>query len=167
MRRFVFAIGAVLAFSVLANPVDAQLKFGVHGAMVSGLDDAIDNALGLNGTFGLGGRLGVELPLLPIGVYGMGTYFFPSGDVNYYTASLMGKLGLPLPIVSPYLLGGYQRRSTSIGGISDSANGAFIGLGVQLTKIFLEGSVEFNEENPTLPDINNNPIVFKGGFLIG
>jgi hypothetical protein len=168
MRRFVFAIGAVLVFAVLANPVDAQLKFGVHAAMVSGFDTAIDDALGLNGKFGAGGRLGIELPALPIGVYAMGTYYFPSGtDVSYYTASLMAKLGLPLPIISPYLLGGYQRRATSVGDLDDTQNGAFVGLGVAFSKLFLEGSMEFNEEVPSLPDLDTDPIVFKAGFLIG
>ena len=168
MRRLVFVLGAALVLAVSAKPVDAQLKFAPHVAMVSGFADALDNTLGLNGEFGVGARLGLELPVFPIGVYAMGTYFFPAdAEVSYYTASVMGKLGVPIPIISPYLLGGLQRSATSLGGLENVENGVFVGLGVQISRLFLEGSMEFIEDDPSLPDFDNDPIVFKAGFIIG
>jgi hypothetical protein len=45
-----------------------------------------------------------------------------------------------------------------------------IGVGVQLNlavSVFLEGSFEFNDEVTGFPDFDNNPIVIKGGVLLG
>lgn len=164
MRRFVFALGAMLALAATAAPVDAQLKFGGHVAMISGLDEASN----LDGSFGAGARVGAELPLLPVGAYVSATYYLPDGDdTSYWTGSLFAKAGLPLPIVSPYLLGGFQRRAASVGDLSESDSGLFVGLGVQIKQLFLEGTLEFNEDDPAFPDLDNDPIVFKGGFIIG
>lgn len=169
MRRFVFALSAVFALAVMAVPAEAQLRFGGHVAMISGLEDvsaSIQNPL--DGAFGVGGRVGAELPAMPIGAYGSVTYYFPDGDdFSYWTGSVFGKLGLPLPIVSPYALVGIQRRAASAGDISDSENGFFAGIGVGLGALFLEGTFEFNEEDPSAPDLDNDPIVFKGGIIIG
>jgi len=167
MRRFAFAFSAVLALAILAVPADAQLKFGGQVALITGLDDiATDVENPFNGTFGVGGRVGFEPPLSPIGVYGSVTYYFPSdSDVNYWTGSIFGKLGLPLPVVSPYAVVGLQRRATSVGSLDESDNGFFAGVGVSLSSLFIEGTMEFNDED--VPDVNNSPIVLKGGFMIG
>lgn len=163
MRRFVFAMSAVLALAVMAVPADAQLKFGAHVAMISGLAEANQ----LQGEFGFGARAGLELPALPVGVYGSATYFMPDcDDCTYWTGSLFAKAGLPLP-VSPYLLGGVQRRAAEVGGLENAENGFFVGVGVGLGALFLEGAVEFNEDDPMFPNIDNDPIVFKAGFTLG
>lgn len=164
MRRFAFAMSAVLALAVMANPADAQIKLGAHVAMISGISDVQE----LDGILGFGARAGIQAPALPIGVFASATYFNPDcDDCGYWTGSLFGKLGLPLPIVSPYLLGGVQRRATSAGDLSAADNGIFVGLGVQLQKLFIEGAMEFNEDDPSVPDFDNDPIVFKAGILIG
>lgn len=164
MRRFAFAMSAVLAFAVMANPVDAQLKFGAHVAMISGLADVS----ALDGTLGFGVRAGLQAPALPIGVFASATYFNPDcDDCGYWTGSLFGKVGLPLPMISPYALGGVQRRAASVGDLESSENGIFIGLGVQLQKLFIEAAMEFNEDDPAVPDFDNDPLVFKAGILIG
>ena len=36
MRRIMFGLGLVLALGVAANPVDAQLRFGVHADYIAG-----------------------------------------------------------------------------------------------------------------------------------
>ncbi len=163
MRGWV--VGAWVAVCVLVGtePVRAQLSVGPQVAMISGLDEAS----GLNGDFGLGVRVGLEPPGMPVGAFLSGTYFFPSDEeLSYYTLSLGGKLGIPLQLVYPYLVAGVQRRSRSVGGISDAENGAFLGLGVQIVKVFVEGSVEFNRDDPGVPDFDNDPIVFRVGFSI-
>ncbi len=165
MRRFAFAMSAVLALAVLANPVDAQLlKVGGHVAMISGLEEASS----LQGEFGFGARAGVQLPGAPIGAFVSATYFMPDCDeCTYWTGSAFGKVGLPLPVVAPYLLGGIQRRASAVGDLEAAENGFFVGVGASLGAIFLEGTMEFNEDDPAVPDFDNDPIVFKGGFLIG
>ena len=167
MRRFAFALSAVLALAIMAVPAEAQLNFGGHVALITGLDDiATDVENPLNSTFGVGGRVGFEPPLSPIGVYGSVTYYFPSeGDVNYWTGSIFGKLGLPLPVVSPYAVVGLQRRASSVGSLDSAENDFFAGVGVSLSSLFIEGTMEFNDE--AISNVNNSPIVLKGGFMIG
>ena len=164
MRRFAFAFSAVFALAIMAVPVEAQLKLGPQVAMISSLDEASD----LDGSFGVGGRIGAEVPALPIGAYGSLTYYFPDGcDCSYWTGSVFGKLGLPLPVIAPYALLGIQRRASKVGNLSDSENGFFAGVGVGLGALFLEATFEFKEEDPSLPDFDNEPLVFKGGVIIG
>ena len=167
MRRFGFALSAVSALAIMAVPADAQLRFGGHAAMITGLDEiATDVKNPLDGTFGLGGRVGFEPPLIPVGVYGSVTNFFADGtELNYWTGSVFGKLGLPLPILQPYALLGIRRRASSASGLSESDSGFFAGIGVQLSSIFIEGAMDFIDEE--IPDVNNSPIVLKGGFIIG
>ena len=164
MRRFSFALSSVFALAIMALPAEAQLKLGPQVAMISSLDEASD----LDGSLGVGGRVGAEVPALPIGAYGSLTYYFPDGcDCSYWTGSIFGKLGLPLAVVAPYALLGIQRRASSVGNLSDSENGFFAGVGVGLGALFLEATFEFNEDAPSTPDLDNEPLVFKGGVIIG
>ncbi|MDX1647161.1 MAG: hypothetical protein R3304_08445 [Longimicrobiales bacterium] len=166
MRRFMFALSAVLAMAVLAAPVDAQLKFGAQAGLVTGLEEAS----ALDGTFGLGGRVLVDPPLLPVGGFVSATYFFPDNDVSYWTATAAAQLRLPLPMVKPYALAGWQLRGTSFNDQSNTENGPVAGIGVQLDlaiSAFLEATFEFNEDDPAFPDVDNDPFVIKGGILFG
>ncbi|MDC0160163.1 hypothetical protein OAJ07_01810 [Gemmatimonadales bacterium] len=164
MRGVVFALNALSVIAILTVPVEAQLRVGGNVATVSGFDRASD----LNGTFGVGGRLGIELPVFPVGLYGSITHYFPDGaEVRYWTASVFGKLGLPIPVVSLYGISGIQRRARTLSGVTDSGNGFFVGLGLEVGALFLEGAAGFNADNPALSDLDNDPLTFKGGFIIG
>jgi hypothetical protein len=86
------------------------------------------------------------------------------------TYSLAAQLRLPLPMVSPYAIGGWQWRRAGFEGDSDTGDGPMIGIGVQLDlglALFLEGSMEFNDLPDGVPDFDNDPIVIKGGILLG
>lgn len=169
MRRLLLALTVAVASVALAQPATAQLpiKYGIQGAMST----SVDEATGLDGTFGLGARVALQPPILPIGVVGQGVYYFPDGDGNYMTYSLAAQLRLPLPLVSPYAIGGWQWRRSSGGGSSNTENGAMVGVGVQLNlgvSLFLEGTMEFNDVPTGLPDsFDASPIVIKGGVLLG
>ena len=164
MRRFGFALSAVFALAIMAVPADAQLKFGGHAAMISSVDEASSPRRIVRRRWSSGCRV----PALPIGAYGSVTYYFPDGDdLSYWTGSVFGKLGLPLPIVSPYALVGIQRRAASVGDVSESDNGFFAGVGVGFSSLFIEATFEFVEDDPAFPDFDNDPLVFKGGFIIG
>ncbi len=174
MRRLLLTLAVAVAGVTLARPAQAQLplKYGVQGAIQTGLEDVANLPSGspdLNGTFGLGARVALQPPLLPIGVVAQGVYYFPSGDLNYMTYSLAGQLRLPLPLISPYAIGGWQWRRSSGGGYSNTENGAMVGLGVQLNlgvALFLEGSMEFNDK-PSGSNLDVNPFVIKGGVMLG
>jgi hypothetical protein len=166
MRRLLLTLSVAAALVAVAHPAAAQLKFGGQAAMMTGLDEATS----LNGTFGIGPRVAFAPPLFPLGVIGQGVYYFPEGDGSYLTYSLAAQLRLPLPMISPYAIGGWQWRRSSGGGDSSTETGPMIGVGVELNlgvNLFLEGSLEFNDEVPSAPDFDVNPIVIKGGVLLG
>jgi hypothetical protein len=113
----------------------------------------------------------LDPPLFPLGVIGSATYYFPDiDDLTYWTATAAAQLRLPLPVVKPYVLAGWQLRRTGFMDESGNENGPMVGAGVQLDfalSLFLEGTMEFNDEITEAPDFDNNPIVIKGGILFG
>jgi opacity protein-like surface antigen len=179
MRRIMFGLGLVLALGVAANPVDAQLRFGVHADYIAGgfgdLTSEFDD-LDLSSDFGLGGRLGFSLPALPIGFNGDLTYYFPdcgaAGDCSYWTAQIGAQAGLPLVVVKPYVLGGWQWQSFDLdvaGFEADTKSHAFVGLGVELNVLaglFIEGQWEFVDGFAD-QDFDVTPFVIKAGILFG
>jgi len=178
MRRLLFVLGAVMAFVAVASPASAQIKFGVHGDYIAGgfgdLADVAGGDFDFGGDFGVGGRLGFSPPALPIAVYGDLTYFFPScgdsGDCSYWTAGIGGQLGLPLPAIRPYVLGGWQWQSFGLDGLDSTTNNhPFFGVGVELSMLaglFVEGQWEFNDSFDT-DAISVTPFVLKAGFGFG
>jgi hypothetical protein len=174
MRRSLLTLSAVFVLAVLANPVNAQFKIGAQGALISSIDQvaaSLDQAR-QNGTLGAGGRIMLDPPLFPLALVGSAIYYFPdcTGDCSYYTASIAANLRLPMPVISPYVLGGWQIRRRTENGVSTDESGPMVGVGLQLNfglSLFLEGTMEFNSDNVTLPTLDNDPIVIKGGILIG
>jgi opacity protein-like surface antigen len=173
MRRLILTASVAVACATMAQPVDAQFQFGVQGAYMTGLEE-IQAGGDLNGTMGVGGRVQFSppIPTLSIGVVGQGVYYFPDCggvDCKYMTYGIGAKLGLALPMVSPYVIGGWQWRKSEVGTFSGTENGATAGVGVALGMIpvFVEATMEFNEEDPLDPDFDVNPLVIQAGVLIG
>jgi hypothetical protein len=176
MRRVLLTLGAALVLAVFVNPVDAQLKFGAHGAVITGLDEVLVGGTDINaisGTFGLGGRVMLDPPLFPVALVGSGTYYFTDDAVgSFKTLTVAAQLRIPLPIVKPYATGGWQIRSAEG---ADSESGPVIGAGVQLDlglSLFLEGTFEMSDEIPTTVTglttaVDTNRIVIKGGLMFG
>ena len=174
MRGMLLTLSTVFGLVALAAPVDAQIKFGAQGAVMTSLDDLstiLPGAPKLSGTSGVGARAALQPLLLPIGVVAQGVYYFPDADdYDYMTYSLAAQLRMSTPLISPYALGGWQWRRTSTGGTSNTEAGAIVGVGVQLNfgvSLFLEASYEFNEDLIGVPDFDTDPIVIKGGFMFG
>ena len=174
MRRMLLTLSTVFALVALAAPADAQFKFGAQGAVITGVDDQstiLPGAPDLNGVFGVGARLAVQPPLSPLGLVGQGVYYFPDADdYGYMTYSIAAQLRMSTPVISPYVLGGWQWRRTSTGGTSATESGAMVGVGVQLNfglALFLEGIFEFHDEVTSTPEFDNSPFVIKGGIIFG
>ncbi len=175
MRRVLLTLSAALVLAVFVNPVDAQLKFGAHGAVITGVDDLIvsgTNVNEINGTFGLGGRVMLDPPLFPIALVGSYTKYFPEGDGSLWSGTVAAQLRLPLPIVKPYVTGGYQIRPKDEA--DESQNGFMVGAGLQLDlglSLFLEGSFEMSDEIPAITGVSEafdpSRIVIKGGVMFG
>ena len=179
MRRLLLTASLALAGAALAQPVDAQFTFGAQGAYMTGLEDlsGVSGASDLNGTMGIGARVQFSppIPMLSLALVGQGVYYFPDcggGDCSYQTYGIGAKLGLGLPVISPYAIGGWQWRRSG-NGTTDTENGLTAGLGVSLNlpaapfDIFLEGTMEFNDEIPTQPDFDVNPLVIQVGVMLG
>jgi opacity protein-like surface antigen len=180
MRRILLGLGLALAMGVVANPVDAQFKLGVHGDYIAGgfgdLEGVSDGDFDLSGDFGIGGRVAFGFPALPIGVNGDLTYYFPdcgdSGDCSYWTAQIGAQAGLPLVLIKPYILGGWQWQSFDLdveGFEGDTKNHPFVGLGVEfnvLAGLFVEGQWEFTDKFPDT-DFDVTPFVIKAGIMFG
>jgi hypothetical protein len=99
----------------------------------------LDDATDLNGTFGVGPRVEFSPPI-------------------------------PTPMISPYVIGGWQWRRVSAEGFDAvTEDGATVGVGVGLgmVPVFVEVSMEFNEEDPAFPDVDNDPVVIQAGVLVG
>ena len=133
----------IVLIGVLVAPVSAraQLFGGVTGAWAASFD----------GSVGVGGMLGYDLPILPVDIFGEGTWFFPDCDgCDLKGLSLGVNVRLPLLLVRPYLTGGMTWRdlkdpdAVSIDTVSES--GGFAGAGVDLAvaslRLFLEGRYE-------------------------
>lgn len=171
MRRLMTASLALVGLAI-AQPVDAQLglQFGPQVAYMTGLEDlsGTPGAVDFNGTFGAGARViaSPTLPMLSIAIVGQGIYYFPpDGADSYMTYGLGGRFGFSLPLLTPYVIGGYQWRRSD----GDTETGFTAGAGVQLGMIpvFVEATMEFNDEIPTAPDFDNNPLVLQAGVLLG
>jgi len=171
MRRLFLTASLALACATVAQPAEAQVSFGAQGAMITMLDEATD----MNGTFGIGPRVQISPPMpglpLAIGIVGQGVYYFPEGDgFNFMTYGLGAKVGLSTPMLSPYVIGGWQWRRASVDGfdaVTESGATVGVGVGLGMIPVFIEAQMEFNEDDPSVPDVDNDPIVIQAGVLVG
>ena len=145
-RRLTFCtllMGALL----VPSSASSQIFGGVFGAYAQ---DAFD------GVSGVGLEFGYDLPILPVDVYGSGSWFFPDCDECDLSGwSLGANLRLPLPLIRPYLTGGwtwrdYEDPGPTIDPLSLSDNNVFAGVGVDLAfsgvRVFGEARYDLLDE---------------------
>jgi hypothetical protein len=170
MRRLLLTASVALAVASAAQPASAQLMFGAQAAAQTGLEVPTGGTTvaELDATYGVGARVlfSPPIPVLSLGLVGQGVYYFPdSGDSQTYGIS--AKVGIGLPLISPYLIGGWQWRRTDV----DTTNGISAGAGVQLSvgvNLFLEATAEIGEDIPTgVQDYDNTALVIQAGVLFG
>jgi hypothetical protein len=172
MRRLLLTASVAMACAALVQPAHAQVAFGVQGALLTGLEEVEGGTALDNGTFGLGGRaeFSPPIPTLSLGLVGQGVWYFPDGDFNYVTYGLGAKVGLSTPMVSPYVIGGWQWRRFSADGfdaLTENGPTVDVGVGLGMIPVFVEATFEFNDEDEIDPDFDNNPMVIQAGVLIG
>jgi hypothetical protein len=135
------ALATAIALAAPA-PSSAQLSPAVHGVRAHDL---------FGGSRGVGVRLGLGVPL-GFRLVGGGDWFFPScdGRCRYRAANLDAHVPvLPLPVISPYILGGLTWRRYEGPGAegveSERGVGAGLGLraGVGGLGLYLETRYEF------------------------
>lgn len=162
VRHLALSTAMIGAFLVPAS-AHAQLFGGIYGAYAS---DSFD------GSIGVGGLIGLDIPILPVDIYGGGTAFFPDceGDCELSEFTLGVNVRLPLPLVRPYLTTGVTWRDVEVSGatipeVGNDDTGLFAGLGVDLAfswvRVFAEGRYEFMEDA-----LGDEQLVFRGGVMI-
>lgn len=134
----------VLLLGVGVRPAVAQVSLGVHGV---GASDAF------GGAEGVGARLAFSLPLFPVDVLATAETFFPDcGDLECSLRGISIDASmdlLPLPVVRPYVTGGFTARrfDTGLGEGSRDVSGLNVGAGVNVglsgLRLFGEGRYEF------------------------
>ena len=153
MKRFLFAVMAASLIGLAGDveEVEAQFIWGVH------VPYAVDV---FDGAAGIGGRIGWDLPVLPIDIVGVGEYFFPdcgAEDCSFWGGSADVNVRLPIPIVRPYLVGalvyrkvtGLQTSTDTVDSFDATGVGAGIGLDFNLMAVraFLDGRYEWLGED--------------------
>ena len=138
---FVLALGSIVS----AGAAEAQyFRFGAHVPLATSLGGGDDLT---NSSWGIGGRVGLEVPLFPLAAWGTVDYMFPGGDgASYQNFGIDANLRLPIPLLQPYVAGGYQARRFDDGEVSDIYHGWTLGLGIRFNVIvnaFLEAKNEF------------------------
>lgn len=117
MRRSVFAV-LILAVVAGVGDVAAQARPDIRvGPQLSFADDA---------DLGIGGRVEIGLPTIPVSIIGMFDYFFPGNDVDYWELNANGTYGFPLnttDAVIPYVGGGLNIAHVSAGPFDDTEVG--------------------------------------------
>ncbi len=137
-------IVALSFFGILAVPCEgrAQVVGGVFGAYAQ---DAFD------GMSGVGAQLGLDIPVLPIDVFGSGTWFLPSCDDCEVKGWSVGATlrPFPFPVARPYIVAGLTSRDLDdpANGYTLSPSGPFAGVGLDVAlmglRVFAEGRYEF------------------------
>ena len=122
----------------------AQLAFGVHAPMATSIGGG-DDLMGAS--FGVGGRVGLQLPLFPLAFWGTVDYMFPGGDdTSYQNFALDVDFSLPIPVLAPYVTGGYLARRFDDSVNSETRSAWTAGAGVRFNFVlsaYLEARREF------------------------
>ncbi|MDT8341602.1 MAG: outer membrane beta-barrel protein [Longimicrobiales bacterium] len=149
VRITLLTVAAALALAFLPGAADAQLRFGAHVARAQDLP-GFDAAGGDDGSFGIGARVGIDPPLIPLAFYGTFDYFFPdcgSLDCDYQNFAIDTNFTfLPLLLLDLYATGGITFRRFELEDESDTATGFSLGGGVSfnfLVNAYLEARNEF------------------------
>ena len=143
---------------------DKIIYVGLQGGWSSQKLDFRDLEFSRNTAFVYGLKAGVRILSLAV----EGSYFQAAHNIDVADAGLndrrvdfnhLGlsvKLFLPLPLVSPYLVGGYGRYSADIKGLGDDSNSGYnLGTGAELNlgeRFSLFGEARYNNVGLTIDD---------------
>lgn len=165
-RLSTLLVAALTAAAVLARdatPVSAQmdlLDLGVHLARANDIYD---------GSTGIGGQVGVNLPAFPLSFRVAVDRFFTDcpeeiDDCGAWGFTVDGNLAFPLPLLSPYASAGLVRRSVDpIDPLAETSHTGFaLGAGLRLGLVGLNA---FGEMRRELIDGFDDQWMFRLGVL--
>jgi hypothetical protein len=157
-----FWCSAILVGTLLigAAPAEAQLRIGGHFVNAQ---DAFD------GTYGIGVRLGLDPPVLPLELIGSGEYFFadcPAGQsgCGLYGLTVDANFRIVFPVVRPYVSAGLAYRNIDLADPTedDSVVGPTLGVGLD---VGLSGFSIFGESRYEFVDAPEKQFVWRLGAM--
>jgi hypothetical protein len=128
MKRFIPLVALVAFLLMPGEEAEAQVSFGPQVSYNSEIEE-----------FGVGARLELSLPALPISFYGSGDYVFLDDTFLDFAVGAKYALTLPGSPLAPYFGAGvtHQRWNLEVGGVDFDAG---LGLGgVMPIGAFIEG----------------------------
>ncbi len=147
IRRNACLAMALAALCAAAPEARAQLNPGIHVAR------ATDS---FGGTNGVGASVELSFPVFPIDLFVAGEYFFPDcgtvDDCAFMGGSADLHLGLPIPVVTPYVTGGLVYRRTDVGGgvgaVAKTGYGGGVGLNLGALVLGAYAEVRYEVVDP-------------------
>jgi hypothetical protein len=134
----------VVAATFAASPATAQVGFGAHYARAA---DAF------NGTTGIGARLTLSAPLVPVSGAANAEYFFTDCDeCGLSGATFEANFHLPLPFLRPWAGVGYAIRRVEVAGVTNTRKGYTAGVGAELSFLRIKPFVELRYEFIDAPE---------------
>ncbi len=112
------------------------------------LTGGVSYAEALEGQWGIDARLGLDLPMLPIGVFGGADYFFAgcSEECSLWGWRAGAVFRFATPVFQPYLTGAYVGRKWEVGNEELDRTGLSMGAGIRMglkIRIQAEANREF------------------------
>jgi len=169
-------LAAAVVLCILAVPARGQIYIGVRGGLAN-QDVERQGSLGdikfdKDSAFLYGGQVGIKLAALAVeGEFYRAGHNLLSGDtgapangveLDYYYLGVNAKLGLPLPVIFPYVTAGYGKYTADLTGFGKYGDGAFnVGAGAELTigKVGLFGELRCKKFSF---ELDNQDWDFKG-----
>ncbi len=146
---------------LLLGPV--QLRGQVFGGVFGIL---VQDSCGESGeSSGVGVEGGLNIPVLPLDVFGSAEWFFPNcarRDLRGWSLGFNYRV-LPVPLVSPYVTGGRTWRRSENGEPPGSGEGMFGGIGIDVS---LPGFGLFTEIRYEFLSGDLAQTVMRAGFLL-
>jgi len=155
MRKTIcrMAVCGIFLAAAVSIPANAQFYLGIRGGMSNQDAKAGEIEFDQNSAFLYGAQAGIKFLFLAV----EGQFYRADHDLmgenieqqmNYYYLGVNGKLGIPLPVVYPYITVGYGSYSVDLGGLGKDTDTAFnVGGGVELTfgKIGIFGELRYSD----------------------
>lgn len=159
-RMIAAALFTLPAAAVAPGTASAQINWGAHVAHAADV---------FGGTYGVGLRLGIDLPALPFDLLGSGEFYFPDcpsgqGGCGFKGLALDANFRMVFPVIRPYVAAGLAYRSYSPGGdgADDNGTGPALGVGADVS---LAGVRVFGETRYEFVGAPENEFVWRLGLL--
>ena len=146
MKTIRFAIAVAATAILMPGPAYGQVGIGAHMARAA-------DAFG--GSLGLGLRVQLGVPLVPVSLAVNGEYFFadcPANDCSLYGTTFDLNYALPIPLLQPWVGVGWSVRELKVAGRQTTERGLNFGVGAQFRLTGVRPFVDVRYELAPAPE---------------